>query len=162
MTTHKVVVTEPITEAQLPSMPHYFSTLVFREGAGEIEYYELNAKFHGAYRSSWRFKKHWEQVTRRLNTPRDAVWLRTRAVLWRAHIRAENFRPLAVVHLLNKEGTVYAMRHVSGVTVSDSAFDMLLQNKQIRRVSTKDDGSPKEKIRAVIFGLAPLIARVAA
>ena len=159
---HNVTVADPVTESRLPNIPHYFSTLVFREGSGEKEYYELSAKFHGKHRSSDRFSLRWKKVTRILHAAPEAIWLRTRAVLWRARIRADKFRYMAVVQFLDQKSNVRAMRHVSSVTVSDADFDFLLSEKLIRRVPVTQKATREEQYRAVIFGLTPLQARLAA
>ena len=161
---HTVVVSEPEASVRLPSLPHYFSTLVFRDGAREKEYYELSARYHGVYRSSERFKLQWQRVTRILYTAEEAVQKRTRAVLWRSRIRpASSPRYMAVVHFVDSLWQVRAMRHVTSVTITDSDFDFLLAEKFVRRVPIRQPYENRQELhRAVIFGLAPLAARVAA
>lgn len=152
----------PEANIRLPNISHHFSTIVFREGAGEKKYYELSPLFHGRYRSSDLFRIHWYTWTRVTSTAEKAVKLRTERVLRRANVQVRSFDYMAVVHTLDKKGQVRKMRHVSSVTVSEVDFELLLGKNHILPVPVAESEEYRmEKLRAVVQGLTPLASRVA-
>lgn len=145
----------------LPNIPHFFSTVVTRQGADDGCYYELTGVYHRRYPSLPAFKAAWQQMTRRFHPAPVAVEKRVRKVLWRAQVPAYRFRYAACVHLFDEAGQVRAMRHVAQVTLADADVDFLLGQGMLRLLyDGRRDKSDKHK--AIIYGLAPLQNRAVA
>lgn len=144
---------------RLPAMPHFFSTVVTRQGAATEVYYELTGVFHGRYQSSPQFKVAWQHYTRVRYSADVAVTRRVQKVLRRAKIVPVRMRYVATVHLLGEGGDVRAMRHVVQAELTDQDVEFLLEQGMLRVLyDGRKDRS--DKYKATIYGLTPLQNRV--
>ncbi len=149
----------------LPHVPHFFSTLIFRNEGGVEKYYEVNYRFHGTYKSTPPFNHWWQYLVRPTRSAENALRYRAERVLKRAGVRVTRFKYMASAHFLKRdagqERSVRAMRHIMSVTVSDEDFSFLQSGGMLRLLYEGDkEVSKAEKHRQVICGILPLLTRL--
>jgi hypothetical protein len=164
--TRNMSVEGPVT-GTLPSVPHYFSTLIFHQEGGVERYYEVNYKFHGDknYKSSGFFVQTWHYLVRPTRSAEKAIRYRVERVLARAGVKKiTRFKYVASVQFPAKgTGKLRAMRHIARVVLSDDDFKFLYAKGYLRLLHVEEEGcSLSDKYRNVIFGLSPLQNRIAA
>lgn len=149
-----------IMTGALPAENNHFSTLIYYEAGEEVRYYELKYRYHGRHRPSAIFESFWNRMIRPVSSPADALTWRARRTLKRSGIKPLELKYMTTAVMEAQDNRPARYRHIVGLKLSSQDFEKL-RHKGMLRELFRGDASDKEAQRDALFGLTPLLLRVA-